>query len=429
VSACARAASLAVALLAGCVAPASSQVPKPSAAIGTDPEPRVSAFPEFPTTSAAIEDLVRRETRRPPKQSTPLSAESVRAAISERPNAIVAGDRAIVRWLQAFLDRAPRDAYLLVGNWHDAPGQIDAFRRLVGPAGVRGLDLVALEMFRAPSAWRGVPAALQQGDDAAIEAYVARGDRDAFLGLIRAHREADYVAWKLDYVPTVMDLLIQARATGVPLHGCDMPVALQEKAGVARGVSGLRLREIHCVKSLPAVPRGRPRRAALLWGDAHLAPDGIGRFLPADAAVLSVHLLGARLEAGAVETALAKYVAVADPVLVPLGDDEAALLLPDAALGARVDRAVTTPEAGSPFVPGVAVVATERGSLLVGGRSAIVGPEGATVAIPEGEHAWIFTNQDQRTIGSLRLDAGHRLELAFHGRDVVYVDRSSSPER
>jgi hypothetical protein len=115
--------------------------------------------------------------------------------------------------------------------------------------------------------------------------------------------------------------------------------------------------------------------------------------------------------------------AIADPVLVPLGADEAALLLPDATLGARVDRALTTPEAGSPFVPGLVVVASERGSLLVGERSAIVGPDGATVAVPVGEHAWIFTARDGRMIGSLRLDAGHRLELAFHGRDVTYVDR------
>ena len=144
------------------------------------------------------------------------------------------------------------------------------------------------------------------GDGALLDAYLVRGDVEAFAGLARRHRDADYAAWKLGYEFTVLDLLIAARAGGLRFRGCDMPAALQERSRASQGPSlRHRLREIHCVHSLPP-SGGKPRRAALLWGDAHLGADGLRRFLPPAAAVLSVHLVGKRLEPGALEIALAK---------------------------------------------------------------------------------------------------------------------------
>jgi hypothetical protein len=401
---------------------AAAQAPVPRGAAPAEGEPAAPDFGPFPTTSDAAFDLVRRETVRPVAQAHDLTADAILGAIAARPGELAGGSAAIARRLQAFLDRAPGDAYLLVGTWHDAPGQIDAFRRLVGPGGLRGLDVVAVEMFRADGAWSGAPTDPQRGDGAAINAYVTHGDADAFASLARAHRDVDYAAWKLDYEATVLDLLVEARAARLRFRGCDMPIALQERSGASPGPLRHRLREIHCVRSLPPPPRETPRRAALLWGDAHLAPDGLQRFLPASAAVLALHLVGARLTPGALETALAKDLAVTAPVLVPLGADEAALVLPDAVLGAQVDRVLTRAEPGAPFAPGVFMSGRGDGSVVVGDRSTVVGERRASIAVPEGEHTYVYASGAKRTVGVLRLDAGHRVELAFEGRSVSYVD-------
>jgi hypothetical protein len=329
----------------------------------------------------------------------------------------------VTRWIQARLDRAGGDAYVIAGTWHDAPGQIEAFRRLVGPGGLSEITVVAVELFRAGGAWPGVAADLQRGDGAAITAYAARGDRAAFAALAREHRDVDYVAWKLGYEGTVLDLLVNARATGVPLAGCDMPVALQERSGAPPGELRHRLREIHCLRSLPP---GRPRRAALLWGDAHLRPEGLIRFLPPEAAVIAIHLVGRRQSSALLENTLAAVLTVADPALVPLGPDEAALLLPDATLGAQVDRVLADAEPGAPLVPGLAVRAEAPGTIVVGERSVPVGGAEAVIALPEGDHTYVLKGGDRRVVGAVRMAAGHRVELGIDpgSRSVSYTERA-----
>ena len=404
--------ALAAVLLAAC----SERAAPPSVTSTPPPPPAAPAFPPRPTTPAAAADLVARETLRTPGPAREVGAAEILAAIAARPGAVVAGDGPVTRWIQAFLDRAPGAAYLLFGTWHDAPGQIESFRRRVGPGGLRGLTVVAVELFRADGAWGGAPAELQRGDGAAIDAYVAHGDLEAFAGLARSHRGVDYVAWKLGYEATVLDLLVNARATGVRFLGCDMPAGLQEKTGAPPGEVRHRLREIHCLRSLPPTPGGRPRRAALLWGDAHVKAEGLIRFVPPAAAALSIHLVGRRLEPGPMEAALAKELSVVEPALVPLGPDEAALILPDATLGARVDRVLTGPEAGEAVAPGLAVRAEVPGVLVVGERSVPVGPEAVVIPLPEGEHAYVYVGGGRRVVGALRLDRGHRVELSFDPR-------------
>jgi hypothetical protein len=387
--------------------------PQARATLAT-PAPPAPSFPELPVTPEAAAELVRRETARPIPPEHPVDAAAIVAAVAAKPAAVVAGEGAVTRWIQAFFDRAAGDGYLLFGTWHDAPGQIDAFRRLAGPGGLRGLDLVAVELFRADGAWGDAPLELQRGDGAAIGAYLASGDREAFAGLLRSHRDADYAAWKLGYEPAVLDLLVGARATGVPLVGCDMSRALQEKVAAPPGELRNRLREIHCLRSLPPAPGGRPRRAAMLWGEAHVQPGGLRRFLPPNAAVLSLHVLGRRLEAGPAETALAKELSVVEPALVPLGPDDAALLLPDATLGGQVDRVLAVAEPGEQ--PGFFARAVEAGTLSVDERSVPVGPEAVAVALPAGEHTYVLAAGGRRVVGALRLEAGHRVELGFDPR-------------
>jgi hypothetical protein len=376
--------------------------------------------PALPTTTAAAEALVAAETRRPIVAARELDAARVVRAADEHPEAIVAGEAAIARWIEGALGPADRDAFVLFGGWHDAPGQIDAFRHLVGPGGARGLTLVAVELLRADGAWSGAPAEAQRGDGADLSAFLATGDRDAFARLAASHREADYVAWKLGFEPVALDLLTTARATGVPLRGCDMPAALQERSGLPPGELRHRLREIHCARSLPPAPR----HVAMLWGDAHVAPEGLPRFLPAAAKVLVVHLVGRRLEPGALEVALAKELLVAEPALVPLDADEAALVLPDATLGAVVDRALTTAEPGIALEPGLRVTSPFKASVSVAGRRAEVSASGTSLAVPPGDHAYLLAGAGPRVVGALRIAPGHRVELALEGTgQVTYVDR------
>jgi hypothetical protein len=420
--ACSRVACLATAVvLAACSTKAPSPTPSPRASAAPAP-----TFPELPLTREAVAELVRRETVRPPASGHDVDAAAILAAIAARPGAVVAGEGPAARWIQAFLDRAGGDAYVLFGTWHDAPGQVDAFRRLVGPGGLRGLNVVAVELFRADGAWAGAPIELTRGDGAAIDAYVAQGDPEAFAGLARSHRDADYVAWKLGYEATVLDLLVNARATGVRFLGCDMPQALQEKSGAPPGEPRLRLREIHCLRSLPPTPGGRPRHAAMLWGEAHVRPDGLRRFLPLSAAALSLHVFGRRLSVGPVEAALAKDLTVVEPALVPLGPDEAALLLPDEALGDRMDRVLATAEPGEAIAPGVVARADQAGTLVVGERSVSVGPEPVVMALPAGDYTYVFGGGGRRVVGAVRLDAGHRVELDFDVRSGLarYVERA-----
>jgi hypothetical protein len=428
------AAALAACVLVACSdrAPPPPHASSPPNDGGFAPKPPLKAlaapsFPELPTTPEAVADLVTRETARPVGPERDVDAAVILAAIAARPAAVVAGEGPVARWIEAFLDRAGGgDAYVIFGTWHDAPGQIDAFRRLVGPGGLRGLTVVAVELFRADGAWGGAPLELSRGDGAAIDAYVARGDLEAFDGLGKSHRDADYAAWKLGYEPTVLDLLVNARATGVRFLGCDMPKGLQEKSGAPPGDLRLRLRELHCLRSLPPTPGGRPRRAALLWGDAHLRAGGLRRFLPVSAAALALHAYGRRIDAGPVETALAKQLAVVEPALVPLGADEAALLLPDEVLGGRADRVLVSTEPGEVAPPGVVVRAEAPGMLVVGDRESPVGPEAVAMALPAGEHTYVLTAGGRRVVGALRIEARHAVELGFDPRSglVSYVERA-----
>ena len=259
---------IAALLLAACSGPEPGPPPASTAA----PAPAPAPFPLLPTSPEAARALIARETTRAPGPDPAIDAAAILAAM-DRPGAIVAGHAAVVRFVQAFLDRAPAGAFVLFGTYHDAAGQIEAFRRIVGPGGLAGLTVIAAEQLRADGAWHGAPAEVQRGDGAAIDAFVLRGDAGAFAALSASHRDADYAAWKFGYEPVVLDLLVAARAAGVRFMGCDMPRPLLALAGPLPDDERNRLREIHCLHALAAIG-GAPRRAALLWGQAHVGPGG-----------------------------------------------------------------------------------------------------------------------------------------------------------
>jgi hypothetical protein len=409
-----RAGLLALTLLAtGCAKPTSDGA-APSVSASAAP-PTAPAWPELPRSPEAARVLIDARTERDRGLATapPIDADTVlaRAAARGYPS-LISGEARIVRWIQAFLDRAVRegrDAYLLVGSYHDSGGQIDAFRRLIGPGGLRDLDLVAVEQLRADGAWRGVPVEAQRGDGASIDAYRERGDRLAFDSLAARHRESDYAAWKFGYEASVMELLVTARATGSAFQGGDMPLATQKLLAPLDDDQRLRLRELHALLSLP--PARVPRRVAFLWGQAHARPGGLRRFLPASAAVLSIELFGFRSGEGTVEAALGKRLALVDPLLIPLDDasSELALLYPDAPgpLGAAVDRSRLDERAE----PGLTVRSTRSATLEIGDQRTRIGPEATRLTVPAGEATYVVESEGARMIGALRLARGAAIEL------------------
>lgn len=404
---------LSVAALA-CNAPRDPAAGAPS----TSPAAAVvaSAWPELPRTPEAADQLIRARTTReiPGIDPAATSPEALLRAIADRPAALVAGDAGVVAWLQRDIDRAAaggRDSVLLFGSYHDAGGQIDAFRRLIGPLGLRGLTHVAVEQLRADGAWSGVPRDVQRGDDETVGAWLASGDRSALEALARRHALSDYAAWKFGYEPAVLDLLITARGAGIHLAGCDLATSAQELLADVPEASRLRLRELHCLFSLPAA-KG-PRTIALLWGQAHVRRDGLRRFLPVTTAALSVYAFGYRSGEWTAESTLGARLALTDPLLVPLDPDgtEIAILYPDGPLAATIDRVRAEASSGE---PGLHVrIEGAQGTLHLGDRAVPVGADLRRIDAPVGESAYVLDAGTTRFAGAIHLPPGGGLDLIF----------------
>jgi hypothetical protein len=386
------------------------------------------AWPELPRSPEAADALIRARTTREPTGAAIDAAtpELLLRAIVDHPATLVAGEAGVVACIQGFLDRAVaegHDSVVLFGSYHDAGGQIDAFRRLIGPLGLRGLDVVAVEQLRADGAWKGVPLDVQRGDDEAIHAWLARGDRDALRGLAQRHAASDYAAWKFGYEPAVLDLLVTARAAGLHLAGCDLAASAQELFASVPEASRLRLRELHCLLSLP--PANGPRRAALFWGQAHARRDGFRRFLPLSTAALSVYAFGYRAGEWTSESTIGARLALTDPLLIPLDRDgtEVALLYPDGPIAATIDRVRAEASTGE---PGLHVrVEGATGTLHIGDRAFPVGPDLRRIEAPDGEHAYVLEVGNALFAGALHLPPGGGLDLIFDPahRSVALTER------
>jgi hypothetical protein len=385
---------------------------------GAPPPPAAPAWPELPRTPEAAEALIRTRTARPLTGAdvTGASSEALLRALDESPGALVAGEPSVLAWMDGFLDRASaagRDSVLLYGTFHDSGGQIDAFRRLIGPLGLRGLTHVAVEQLRADGAWQGVSADAQRGDDAAIGAWLAGGDRGALAALAQRHGASDYAAWKFGYEPAVLDLLVTARAAGIHLAGCDLPSSAQELLAGLPELARLRLRELHCLLSWP-VAKG-PRRTALLWGQAHVRREGLRRFLPPETAALSVYAIGYRSGEWTTEATLGAQLALTDPLLIPLDREgtEIAILYPDPGgpLAATMDRVRAEASTGKPGLRVHVLGAT--GTLHLGDRALPIGPDPQRIEIPAGDHAYVLAVGNLRFAGAIHLPPGGGLDLSF----------------
>ncbi|MBI5487017.1 MAG: hypothetical protein HY905_06765 [Deltaproteobacteria bacterium] len=395
----------------------------PGATVDEQPAPPIDlvVWPALPRSAEEAEALVQKRTVRPSATTEgELTAETiVRAAEAAGWESLLAGEQDVVERLQAGMDRAERegrDAYVLWGTTHDSGGQVAAFRRLVGPGGLRGLTLVVAEQFMADGGWGGVAADEQAGDDADLDAFVLRGDRDAFAALSARHRSSDHAAWKFGYEDEVLELPVTARATQVRFAGCNMPKATQ--ALTAQPPLGddrllLRLRELHCLLALSRW--ASPRRVAMLWGRDHIRADGFMRFLPAEAEVLAIDVFGFRHGELTTEAELATRLVVLSPVLIPLdGAGHAfALLLPDGVMGGDVDRAGDDVAATDGGGSGLRVACSVAGRMTIAGREFHVGPEDVDLPLDPDRYAFAVEAGGLRFLGALELREGTRIGLRF----------------
>lgn len=397
---------LALLLTGGC--PEESSAAAPVVAPAPSPPP---PWPALPTTADEARSLIAERTARPVELAPELTAERVRRAllVAVEAGTLVVGWDAIAAWLG---DRLAPRAVVLFGSWHDARLQIEAFRRLVGPAGMARRDVVvAMEQLDSDGRWGGVE---EEGDSAPLSWFLSNGGPEALTQIDEAQRRNDYTAWKYDYVDVVIDVLTAARATGQRVVGCDVPPATQRRmAGIDESAS-LRVRELHCVLSLEDAELGDAPVVAF-WGSAHVRADGLPRFFAADRPVTSVHVVGGRTADHGLEVALAEGLAIAEPVLSPLGGDELVLLLPDRHLGIRLDRRRSTPTEASeaPVEAGLVASSSEPGELVLPHARLAVGESLVQVTRPpSGPIGYAFAATGRRTlIGGITRPPGGRVEL------------------
>lgn len=327
-----------------------------------------------------------------------------------REGELVAGWGAITRWLQARLDAAgQREAYLLVGSYHDSGGQVAAFGRVIGPQGLRNLSAATAEQYAADGRWRGVKPAEQRGDSPALARYRAGGARADLEALRRGQLDHDYTAWKYRYLHEVLDLAVTARASGLRLSGCDMPRPLQRRLYVAsKAPTHLpALRELHCLLHLDDALRraASPRRVAMLWGQSHVEPGGLPRFVAKAAQVIAVHLVGQRPGPHGLAFELGRAgLRTVDPLLVPVSDGaglvQAALILPDRATRAQLHRARDVGAKGR----GISAQSSAAGRLSLGGRvHALKADAPTTLTLPPGGHAFALESKGVLLAGGLEV--------------------------
>jgi len=160
--------------------------------------------------------------------------------------------------------------------------------------------------------------------------------------LAAGQRARNHTAVKYGYLHSVLDLAVAARAGGLALRGCDAPVELQAAWEHLAADTRLRLRELHCVLAMQDELRrsSNPALVAALWGQAHVEPDGLPRFVPEGDHVVALRVLGGRASRSSPEGQAAPSLALTDPVLLKGPDTPGprTLLLPAGRLAATVER-------------------------------------------------------------------------------------------
>lgn len=400
-----------------------------------EPAPRVTGaavtttWPALPRTAHEAEGLVRRRTRRPADAAVAVDADRLEASIRQavQQGRAVMGWPEIERWARGRIDTADdHDRWVIFGTTHDAEAQVTAFRRLFSGRAENGpAAIVATELFRADGRWDNVPRAAQRGDDSALRDYLTTGSSETWEVLRARQEDEDYTAWKYEYLPAVMDQLLEARATGRTLRGCDMPQATQSLLSGVSDALRLRLRELHCVLSIDDAV-ARPRGMAVMVGDAHAWAEGVRRFLPPEVSVVAIHAFGGRVSDHAPERALGERLRLTDPVLVPLSGSDHALVLPDPHLGARRERRRDRLEA--PLDTDDRHVVTARAEppcmlRLDAAEPVALDDEDTRLPAGPGSHPFLCERDGPDLLGVLRMPDSGALELVVRADEIDVLVR------
>lgn len=303
-------------------------------------------WPSLPQNEREAGALVQRYRRNslggedgPPRDARVLLSKLQQAIARDE---AIGGWSAIRSWLRDRAGQADASGRRLVVLWgvhHDAGGQLRAFRRLVLSGEAHPVGLVALEQLDADGRWRGIDRARQRGDDHVLARFAA-GHRDAFRALAARQEQLNYTAWKYDHLEDVLDIVAAARAHAVALSGCDMPSTLRERLSALSPAARLRLRELHCLLHLEEqTSPGRQAAVAMVWGQQHLSRRAVPGFLGPRDELIAIYVFGERSGPYGLERDLGLALAIGPPLLVPLGGPSHAVLLPDARLGAVLERA------------------------------------------------------------------------------------------
>ena len=381
----------------------------------------------LPQNAKQASRLIDQHTRRPVEGGIlPVSADQLLTKLKpgvER-GEVIGGIDSLVFWIWRKVSAAGytgQSSYILWGTYHDSAAQIEAFGDLVGPLGLARLDAVSVEQFNADGRWAGVAAREQKGDSALLRAWLRTGSRPSLEKLLHDQIAENYTAWKYGILPVLMKLLVQARAADRRLLGCDMSLSLQERVRP----TGLqdRLRELHCVLALQEQLDEKPVRVAMLWGQGHLAPEGVQRFLPQDALVLPFYVFGGRFSRHGLEADLAGRLAITDPLMIPFGESDFVVLLPDDQIGARKELKHDL----SPLVPHrhrrLSVTGSRPGTIQIGAQQLKVSEEPQTLTLDPGSHVFLFTHEDGLLAGAVTMppDGALALDLEPERRFVEVV--------
>ena len=387
------------------------------------------SWPMLPRTREDVQSLVATSILRRP--SDPARAEPIDGAnlvlhtsiddLARAPS----GESPLRDVLAERISHEKNGSYLLVGVNHASADAVVLFKRLVeAPA---SYTHVGVELFAADGHWSGMADDAQRGSTAALDAYTERGDAPSFVALKAAHEQSDYVAWKLGYADTVLDLAVAARAGAYTLVPLDLPPSMKASLAAPLGDTMLDLREVHAALTLRSTlkryaaggPGRRPVRMAMLWGDAHVGQAGIARFLPASVDVTTLHVVGADIAL----LVNGKTLVLNDPVLLPGKSGELVAVLPEAASRGTVDRVrAKAGSAPSPGRPGEVTVNVggEAGTRLVraalGARRADVDGAKALLRVSPGPVTYVLETKTERVVGAVSLVEGETFDVSFDAK-------------
>lgn len=263
------------------------------------PTPDADAWPAVPKSSEDARHILASTGKRPTGESDASLSDiaasgSVVAAVRTRGTAagFEAIDASLARLIAIGVDQ---NVVVSFGSAHDSPGQIDAFRRLVGPRATIPWTRIMLEQLHADGRWADVDASMQKGDDDALDRYAKSGSREDLAAVLSGVQRDTYTAWKYGSVATIGDLLSEARAANRPVSGCDMAPALRARFASLEERWNHLMREVHCVHAMRDATKkdAGPHRVAVLWGRMHVAHDRFPRLVPPEWRTFIVSMLDA----------------------------------------------------------------------------------------------------------------------------------------